>query len=235
MERIENIQYKLPPKQTMCALCSAEPTTHVIASVPRLDNELDIVARTQLNRSLSFGKVEENLLNHVRPFDEPKRLLHRTHHTTILDGMHRIFQANVTRAQIAPLIGRNLKANFVAGAQRHVALHVILVVRQEEAFTAILVANAARRRFAAGARRRVVRLDLGGHGARHAVFGEHHFGCDLGHLAGNRFAGAPIVGHLKLDGIADFQVLNVSADLREMEEETRLTVATLNEAVRVLL
>lgn len=138
-------------------------------------------------------------------------------------------------AQITTLIGGNLEADLVSGAQRHVALYIVLVVRQKEALAAILVANPTSGRLATSACRRVVRLKLGGHRARHAFLGQHHFRCNLRHLAGNRFASASIVSHLELDGIADLQMLDVAAELGKVEKEARLALAALNKAIRVLL
>ncbi len=55
----------------------------------------------------------------------------------------------------------------------------------------------------------------------------------LGDSRGNRFAGATIVGHLELDGIANLQMLDVAVKLAEVEEQAGLPLAALDKAVRV--
>lgn len=199
--------------------------------ISRLNDEFNIVTRTQFNRAFGFGEMKENLFDHIGTFDETKRFLHRANNPTVLDWMHRILQTNVARAQITALIGGHLEAHLIAGTQNDIPFDVVLGVRQKEAFSTIFVANSTGCCFTGTS----IAFDLGGHGAGNTFFRQNHLRRYLCHLAGNRFARATIVSHLEFDGIADFQVLNVAAELREMEKQTGLPLATLYEAIRVLL
>ena len=62
----------------------------------------------------------------------------------------------------------------------------------------------------------------------------HNIGGDLGDQARDGLPGPPVVGHLELDGVADLEVLDVAVELGEVEEQARLAVAALDEAVGVL-
>lgn len=72
--------------------------------------------------------MEKDLLDDVGALDEAETLLHRTHDALILDGVRGILQADVARAQIAPVIGSNLEADFVARTECHVTLDVVFGV-----------------------------------------------------------------------------------------------------------
>ena len=62
----------------------------------------------------------------------------------------------------------------------------------------------------------------------------HHFGGNLGDVAGDGLAGPAIVGHLEFHRVTDLEVLNIPLKLGEVEEEASLTVAALDESVRML-
>ena len=58
-----------------------------------------------------------------------------------------------------------------------------------------------------------------------------HFGGDLRDLTGDGLSGAFVVRHLELDRVSDAQVFDVSLEMSEVEKETGLAIATLNETV----
>lgn len=122
-----------------------------------------------------------------------------------------------------------MKADFVARPERNVPLDIVLGVREEEALAAVLVADAALGVADDGA----LRAELGGDVTGDALLAEDDLGRDLGDGAGDGLAGAAVVRHLELDGVADLQVLDVAAELAEVKEEARLPLAALNEPVRV--
>ena len=59
----------------------------------------------------------------------------------------------------------------------------------------------------------------------------HHFGGDLRDLTGDGLSGAFVVRHLELDRVSDAQVFDVPLEMSEVEKETGLAIATLNETV----
>lgn len=128
------------------------------------------------------------------------------------------------------MISGDLKADFVASTKRNVALDVVLGVGKEEALAAVLVADATLG-VTGGGGARALGAKLGGDVSGDALLAENDLRRNLGNGAGDGLAGAPVVGHLKLHRVADLQMLDVAAELAEVEEEPRLALAALDEPV----
>lgn len=72
------------------------------AYISRLDDELHVVTRAQLDGVVRLGKVEEDLLHHIGTLNKPERVLHRADHPAVLHRMGRILQPDMTGSQVAP-------------------------------------------------------------------------------------------------------------------------------------
>lgn len=181
--------------------------------------------------AVHLGHVKEDFSHHVGALDEAKVILQAVDHALVFDRGSGVLEADGASDECArALHGGHLEADLVAGGKGDVALDVRLREGEEEALSAVLVRDAALH----FALRLLVRVRLGGDGADDALLRHDHLGRDLAHDARDRLARPAVVGHLELDGVADLQVLDVAVELAEVEEQAGLTVAALDEAVRVL-
>lgn len=234
----------------------AQPLTFASnAYISRLDDELHVVTRAQLDGVVRLGKVEKDLLHHIGTLNKPERVLHRADHPAVLHRMGRILQPDMAGSQVAPtrekksrinlsplslpptpllpLIGGNLKADLVASPQRDVPLDVVFGIRKEEALAPVLIANPAGRGVAR-TRQRQLRLQLGGNRPGDALLRQDHLRRNLRHLASDGLPRATIVRHLELNRVANLQMLDGAPKLGKVEKQPGLALAALNKPVRML-